>query len=392
MKLLALLSALAMAACTSTSDRAAWTGTIDTLPGGIIMVTNPATGIWDSATGWTLTEELVIGDAESDTAPLLSDVAALEVDSTGRIYVLDRQLSAVLVFDHQGALATRFGRQGEGPGEFRGPNGIGWDQAGRLWVIEGQGSRNSIFDREGRFLETRPRTTGFYGYIWNGKFLDSGEMIEPVFDRSDSYSKPMLARYDSVRGLVDTVTLPYTMGGDNFFRFEFKNGYSIAGIPFYPAPWSWIDPRGFIWTGNTGRYELTQLSMQGDTIRVIRKEQPPIPVSQSELDSAIARLKEMAQGAPFDEGKIPRIKPVLERVVVDDSGYVWVMTMEAAGTTGTGFDVFDPEGRFLGRVTTPRQLGPFRPAAPMVLRRGKLWGVVVDEDDLPGVARWAISR
>jgi hypothetical protein len=389
MRSFTLLTGLAIVACSSKPDAPAWRGTMDTLPGGVIVVGNPAAGIWDSAGGWTLTEELVIGDG--DSAQLLSDVAALEVDSAGRIYVLDRQLSALLVFDQQGELIKKVGREGEGPGEFRGPNGLGWDRAGRLWVIEGQGNRNSIFDQEARFIETRPRTTGFYGFTWNGKFLDSGEMIEPVFDRSDSYSKPMLARYDSARGLVDSVALPYTMGGDNFFKFEFKNGYSVTGIPFYPAPWSWIDPRGFIWAGNTDRYELTQLSMQGDTIRVIRKEQPPIPVSQSERDSAIAGLKEMAQGAPFDEDRIPQVKPVLERVVVNDSGYVWVMTTEAAETRGTGFDVFDPAGRYLGRVTTPLRIGPWRPAAPMVLRRGKMWAVVVDEDDVPRVVRWGTT-
>ena len=382
---------LSIASCDSKSDTANWSGTIDTLPHGVVVVTSPATGIWDSTSRWTLTEEVVIGDRPGDTMPLLSDVSALEVDTVGRIYVLDRQLSALLVFDKDGRLIKRVGRAGEGPGEFRGPHGLGWDAAGRLWVVEGQGARSSLFDRNADFIETRPRTTGFYGWVWDGMFLGSGTMIELVFQRTDTYSQPMLARYDSARGLVDTVPLPYTMGGDNFFKFEFKNGYSVTGIPFYPAPWYAIDPRGFIWTGHNERYELTQLSMQGDTLRIIRKEQPPVPVGQVERDSAIAALREMAQGAPFDEGRIPRVKPALERVLVSDSGYVWVITSDQSAT-GTTFDVFDAEGRFLGRVTTPQRIGPYRPKSPLLLRRGKMWGVVVDEDDVPRVVRWGIRK
>jgi hypothetical protein len=382
---------LAITACDTQPKPAAWRGTMDTLPSGVVVVGNPATGIWDSASGWKLTEELTIGDQLDDTLPLLSDIAALEVDTAGRIFVLDRQLNALLIFDHEGRLFKRVGREGEGPGEFRGPNGLGWDGAGRLWVVEGQGNRNSLFNRDGGFLETRPRTTGFYGYVWDGRFLDSGVMIELIFHQSDTYSQPMLARYDSVRGLVDSVALPYTMGGDNFFKFEYKDGYSVTGIPFYPAPWHAIDPRGFVWTGNSERYELTQLNLQGDTIRIIRKDQPPVPVPQAERDSAIDALKKMAQGAPFDEGRIPQVKPMLERVLVSDSGYIWVITTDQS-PTGTAFDVFDPEGRYLGRVTTPLHIGPYRPKSPLLLRRGKMWGVVVDDDDVPSVVRWGIER
>ena len=382
---------LAVLAAGCRPDAPAWLGTVDTLPNGTIVVSNPAKGMWDSSTAWLLTEEAAIGDQPIDTLPLLNDVSAIEVDTGERVFLLDRQLNALLMFDREGRLLKKVGREGAGPGEFRGAHGLGWDAAGRLWVIEGQGSRYSLFDHDGQFLENRMRNTGFYGWVWEGMFLASGEFMELVFQRADSYSKPMLARYDSVRGLVDTVPLPYTLEGDNYFKFEYKDGYSVVGIPYYPASWYSIDPRGYIWTGHNDQYELTQLSMQGDTIRIIRKEQPPVPIAQSERDSAIDRIREMAQGAPFDEGRIPRVKPALERVLVSDSGYIWVISTDQPAA-GTRLDVFDPEGRFLGQVATPRKIGPYRAKTPMLLRRGKLWAVTVDEDDVPEVTRWRVGN
>ena len=49
------------------------------------------------------------------------------------------------------------------------------------------------------------------------------------------------------------------------------------------------------------------------------------------------------------------------------------------------WDVFEPDGRYLGRIRGPRELTLF-------VRRGNtVWGVVRDEDDVPGVVRMRID-
>ncbi|MEP7324786.1 MAG: 6-bladed beta-propeller [Gemmatimonadota bacterium] len=386
MKRFALLAALA--ACGGNTDRTAWLGTMDTLPNGVIVVSNPAAGLWDSATAWTFHEELIIG-SELDTLNLLSQVTGLEADSSGRVYVLERSIPAVLVYDPAGKLIRKIGREGDGPGEFREPSGLGLDGMGRLWVVEGSHQRWSTFDRDGHHIATRQRPTGSYGYYWSGKFLDTGALIDQLDGRDASgHTQPLLGRYDSLRGMVDTLPLPYTLTGDNNYKLVHANGYSVMAIPYYPSYWNSIDPRGYVWVGNTGSYQLTQLNMKGDTVRIIRKESAGVPVTGAERDSAIALVRKVAEGASFDEGRIPRVKPVLERVLVDDSGYVYAMTPEPTGTT---FDVFDPNGRYLGGMHTPRRVGPWRQLAPMIVKRGKMWAVVVDEDDVPRVVQWRVG-
>lgn len=74
-----------------------------------------------------------------------SDVATL---STGRVAILDRMSQAVVLHDPRGGEVARFGRRGEGPGEYLEPYAIAsageyvavWDKNGRLTSVRSDGS------------------------------------------------------------------------------------------------------------------------------------------------------------------------------------------------------------------------------------------------------------
>lgn len=61
--------------------------------------------------------------------------------------------------------------------------------------------------------------------------------------------------------------------------------------------------------------------------------------------------------------------------VVDSSTY------DALSRPGTALDVFAPDGRYLGRVTGPRQFTAY------AMRGNAVWGVLRDENDVPAVAK-----
>jgi hypothetical protein len=46
---------------------------------------------------------------------------------------------------------------------------------------------------------------------------------------------------------------------------------------------------------------------------------------------------------------------------VDDQGYLWAMPTLPNDVAGSALDVFDPEGRYLGRITTRLHFGAYRP-------------------------------
>jgi hypothetical protein len=49
------------------------------------------------------------------------------------------------------------------------------------------------------------------------------------------------------------------------------------------------------------------------------------------------------------------------------------------------WDVFEPDGRYVGRVVAPRQFGAY------VMRGNDVWGVLRDEDDVPAIVKMRIE-
>lgn len=77
----------------------------------------------------------------------------LFVDRTDRIWVADTHYARVMVFDRDGKELLRFGRHGEGPGEFTFPCSVALDRDGVVYVGEyGGNDRINKFSSDGKFL------------------------------------------------------------------------------------------------------------------------------------------------------------------------------------------------------------------------------------------------
>jgi hypothetical protein len=73
---------------------------------------------------------------DEDEDILLGQIGAAISGPGGQTFVLDSQLSQVLVFDADGSLLRVLGREGEGPGEFRRPTGLFLAGADTLAVMQ----------------------------------------------------------------------------------------------------------------------------------------------------------------------------------------------------------------------------------------------------------------
>jgi len=90
--------------------------------------------------------EVVLSDAAVD----LSFPAAIDVDADGNIWVVDRRLRQMLVVSPEGEVLRTIGRNGEGPGEFRGPRGLAV-RGDRVYVLDNVHGVQA-FDIEGNYL------------------------------------------------------------------------------------------------------------------------------------------------------------------------------------------------------------------------------------------------
>jgi DNA-binding beta-propeller fold protein YncE len=115
---LALLTASALTLAACAGDRnGEWAGTT-TDSAGVTVVNNPAAANWTLRSQPRLTEELRIGAMDGAPELQFGQIAALDVDDDGAIYVLDTQAASVRVFDRDGRHLRSVGRAGGAPGEF----------------------------------------------------------------------------------------------------------------------------------------------------------------------------------------------------------------------------------------------------------------------------------
>ncbi|MXW18736.1 MAG: 6-bladed beta-propeller [Gemmatimonadetes bacterium] len=387
---------LLLAACGSGADTAAiWSGTVDTVPSGEIVVHNTDDPLWMPEQTWRVVEDLRIGNAMSEGPDLFGSILSFDVDAWGRIFVLDNQAQEVRIFDSDGSFVRAVGRKGEGPGEFIQAGSVDLSRNGEIWVMGMSQGRVAIFDTAGTFLRQEPTHAG-------------GMVIKPYpggFDPTGRYNVELragrdrrIARFDQSFGPIDTIAPPEDQEEPEYFELVSEDGGGVmrAGVPFQGFMAWRFSRTGTFWTLLTGRYELTEVTTDGNVLRRVTKDHEPIPVADEEREEAIERLDWFtSQGGTIDRSKFPGSKPSTTSFFVDDEGSLWVERTvafaEMAGERGgRRFDVFDAEGRFLGTVTLPFAL-PWSIPEPIV-RDGVLYGVTNDEVGVEYVVRGRIVK
>jgi hypothetical protein len=388
--------ALILAVCATLTacaagDRATadhWAGTIDTLANGAIHMQNPATGIWNESTAWRLEEELRIGVDDGVGPDLFGHVSDIAVDDYGRIYILEDQAQEIRVFNPDGSFLRTIGRQGRGPGEFEDAVGLRWGPRGNLWVIDPGNARYAVFDTTGTYLEMARRTSVMNMMPWPGAIDASGNLTDVSLDQDMVTGPPLkilLVTYrfegqDPVP--IDTVRLPDYQ--EEFFELRTETSFSLAVVPFAPRLVWRYDPRGYLRSGVPDQYRIVRHDPAGDTSQIIDLPFRPLPVSAEERAEAIERLDRFTQrGGKVDLSRIPRTKPAFQNFFTDPDGYLWVMPTTTAAEKGRRFDLFDPDGRYLGPILTGF---PSTSYSPLIIG-DKFYTVTHDELEIPYLVR-----
>jgi sugar lactone lactonase YvrE len=366
---------------------------VDTLTSGTVVVHNPAAGIWDSAQAWRIREELRIGSAMDEGPGMFGAVSSIAVDAGGRIYVLDGQAQEVRVFDRDGAYVRTIGRKGGGPGEFADAVAL-LMRPGRteFWVVDYGNARYARFDTAGRQLATMRRPFSFRSYPWRGALDSAGHVMEQniVHATREQRARDVLVRFDDAGAPTDTVDLPMFEPE----RFVVNNSAGLPmmsmTVPFTPGQVRLIDPRGYVWSAITDRYHLVQRAFAGDTVRVIERDVRPREVTDAEADEVEASIRErMDPRMRIDRSRFGTTHPLLGAMFLDDAHHLWVWPDVPTPEQRGALDVFDPQGRYLGRVNSDVVLGGTM-VPPQVI--GNLvYGVVKDSLDIPYVVRARIE-
>ena len=198
---------------------------------------------------------------------------------------------------------------------------------------------------------------------------------------------PALLRLDPASGRGQQLPLPPFTAA----QFSTSSGRvsMAAPVPFAPELAWTLDADGRVWSGVTDRYRLRLHDPAGDTLRVVERAAAPVAVSAQERDSVPAQLKWFTdQGGRVDLSRVPKQKPAFLSIRTDDRGWLWVRPSLPAAEKKTAFDVFDPEGRYQGRLSLPVA---HEDRMPLVIRGERIYAVVLNDEGVPQVVRFRIE-
>jgi hypothetical protein len=388
--LLSLLTgALVVAGCAE-GERQTARVRVDTLESGAILVHNGALGTWGEGEAWSAVEEVRIGSPDAaDPVVLFGDIWDVTLDDLGRIYVLDRQPNEVRVFDRRGRHVRTMGREGGGPGEFKNPIRLAWGPDRNLWVLDEGNARYSVFDTAGNFLDSHTRRIGGWGYAMEWVFDEAGHLYEPGYaldpatgEYAEVFIRQTLA--DEVIA-TDTFSLVHYDAPNSSYSFQSGGTLTVVSVPLAPRLTWRFDGVDGLWFAVNDDFRLFHRSLAGDTIRIVEREYEPVPVGAADRRAIRERFSRFGEQVANEViARVGPVKPAFETFVVDDRGYLWVVQTAAAEqgrpTRGVVFDVFDPDGRYLGPVRADIGTRP-----PPRIIGDQMVGVVRDEMDVPYV-------
>jgi hypothetical protein len=97
----------------------------------------------------TITPEVAWRAGGDDDEVFFGSVGRILAGPDGQVYVLDTQLSEVQVYDRDGQWLATLGREGEGPGEVRGPADCFLVPDGRLCIAQSFPGRLVYLNQDG---------------------------------------------------------------------------------------------------------------------------------------------------------------------------------------------------------------------------------------------------
>jgi C-terminal processing protease CtpA/Prc len=300
------------------------------------------------------TRELWRAGANED-GPIFGVIVQAMCDEAGRVYVLDGQLNTILIFDSNGEFLKTIAREGDGPGEIRHPNGMVMLPDGSIGISKAHSGHLIRLDRDGipqSSIKARP-AEGSREMVWlEGAAYRGGTLALLCQSMTHEEGKQK--------------TLYYLAGFDQngnetcrYFTKEIVEEFSDFRINEIKS----FIPKGRLWTiGPTGRvflvpernqYRVDIYTHDGNFERTIGRNFEPVKRNPKEKDARRKAYEEWYTTlAPKIE--LENVEPAILQIMVDADKNLWVLSSRGVHEQPDGimatFDVFDAQGLYVRRV------------------------------------------
>ncbi len=343
---------------------------------GIEHVHNTQTPLYLNKTV-TFEEDLSIGGEKYD---MLFRPQRFIVDLNENIYITDSQDQSIKVFGPNGEYIQTIGRKGEGPSEFIFIGYLTFLPNGRLLVMDLEARRISLFNSDGKYIESHHWTERPGGLIYA---TDSTCLLTMYTFEGD---KPLEGRRFFIKEFDFKGNEIRSFG--EFKSEEFKihserRGEAVISMMIYTpySPHSIFaadTTRQYLYHCVNDQYMLEIYDKDGKVIRKFNRPYEPLPFTSKDAEEFYSRydrrsmegLKKMVRGM-----SLPTVKTISSRMFVDDSGNLWLEThekKEEEDRVFTAYDIFDPDGYYEARAWLELR--------PEVFVKGKMYHMHTDEE------------
>ena len=323
-------------------------------------------------------------------------VTAVALGPDGNVFVADTRNSEVRVFGLDGAHRRTFGREGEGPGEFRNIYSIAW-VGDRLLTFDPPLGRLGAFSAEGEWLgQRRTEAAGLTGSAADIRLYPVGANEVFRFALGSALGSDAGVLWVGHHGTGDTgdtvpaPTLDPPEGADPGVFCEAESAIGYFPNRFSPQLVRHPASGGVLYSAWTGSYRIAATRAGGDTVRVIERAIGTEPISDAEWATVTEEYDEFRERFPNASCRPrtfsrPDRKPLIQQIFIAPDGKLWV---EVIRTAGNRWDFFDTGGRLLGSVPA----APYKDRSVPVFRGDYIATIRQDELELDHVDVWRLER
>lgn len=312
-----------------------------------------------SPPAWTLDTILALGALGTPSGEPADDefasVSSVTLGPEGNLYVADHGNNEIRVFDRAGVLTRTIGRQGEGPGEFSSIFSIQW-MGETLMAMDRANARIGLISRAGEWLGSRPAVGRLVASPVTFRLYRVGarEVYQWAYRTRDGSGEATWRRHGpaGIRDEWPREPLPVTSSFPDKVVCTLDRGFSWFDHPYATRSLQHPAPGSRVYLATTNAYRIVLVDARGDTIRIIERSVEP-PVLGDDEWAATATMfeewiedKDRSRCQPADLMR-PDRKPILESLMVDIHGRLWV---ERNLEHGTRWEVFDRGGRLMASV------------------------------------------
>ena len=383
---------------------------LPTAPGSPLS-TIPPRPIWRNGSEWTATEEVRIGTIAGDPEYQFGFLAFVEVGEDGTMFGMDLQAQEVRAYDTEGTYLRSIGGPGSGPGEIgQGAVFVFDDGRGGL-IVPDLGNQ-----RVNRYLPSGEPTGSFpialasgiptrWGVDPAGRLFAQLRGLNVQGFSALTEGDPIVV-YDTTGAVVDTIAvLPQGQTLANATEEQFSM------VLFAPEPVWDLDDSGSIFYAMNDQYRILVNDPEGQLTRVITRQIEQKPVEESDKNAILsairdqyaqlglppAQTEQLIQGIGFAE-----FFPAFGLIFLGPGETLWVQRIRSSKDMAEGaeegfefdaqdigspeWEVFDPEGRYLGVVELPEGF------QPTTVKGDLIYGIWRDDLDVQYIMRLRVNQ